>query len=239
MAQNCRARNCLSGIVGAPSHHALGDSLCLSRRYYLSMFHHNLYNRGQMFSLCFGDLTFKYKEVFHLLYRYWQKHWEFWNLPNLLQSYEWREVEKFTNCTFLMGMFHLLMIYMNLLYMRIAEGGLNDALIQSYVVAEVLIDSALRGKHYTIRNNAVENLLWSCLVYINQEYWEWFQRGDIIFKTSTSRLFHDWQRCTHTEESLDFEKCYNSYLEFAIWCKEPKHFTTFLDQFSWNSWKFV
>lgn len=61
---------------------------------------------------------------------------------------KWKEPEKFQNCIVMMGIFHLLMVYMGILNKRFGDGGLRDALIQSSIVAEGSIDSALRGKSY-------------------------------------------------------------------------------------------
>ena len=47
-----------------------------------------------------------------------------------------------------MGIFHLLMVYMAILYKRSSDAGLRDALIQSGIVAQDSVDSALRGKQY-------------------------------------------------------------------------------------------
>jgi hypothetical protein len=48
----------------------------------------------------------------------------------------------------MMGMFHMIMTYMHILQKRFAAAGLRDALIQSAVIAEGSVDSALRGKSY-------------------------------------------------------------------------------------------
>lgn len=61
---------------------------------------------------------------------------------------KWKEPEKFRKCVLMMGMFHMIMTYMHILSKRFADGGLKDALIQSTVIAEGSVDSALRGKSY-------------------------------------------------------------------------------------------
>ena len=48
----------------------------------------------------------------------------------------------------MMGMLYLIMIYMAILKKRFFGAGLKDALIQSGVIAEGSVDSALRGKSY-------------------------------------------------------------------------------------------
>ena len=48
----------------------------------------------------------------------------------------------------MMGMFHMLMMFMHILSKRFSAVGLRDVLIQSGVVAEGSVDKALSGKMY-------------------------------------------------------------------------------------------
>ena len=59
-----------------------------------------------------------------------------------------REPEKFKCCVLMMGIFHLLMVYMSILNKRFGDPGLRDALVQSSIIAEGLVDAALCGKSY-------------------------------------------------------------------------------------------
>lgn len=61
---------------------------------------------------------------------------------------KWREPEKFKNCVLMMGIFHLLMVYMSILNKRFGDAGLRDALVQSSIIAEGSVESALCGKGY-------------------------------------------------------------------------------------------
>ena len=61
---------------------------------------------------------------------------------------KWKEPDKFKNCVLMMGMFYWLMMFMSVLHKRFADAGLRDTLIQSSIVAEESVDSALRGKQY-------------------------------------------------------------------------------------------
>ena len=54
--------------------------------------------------------------------------------------------QKFNVCVLLMGMFHMLMMFMHTLSKRFLAAGLRDVLIQSGVIAEVSVDKALSGK---------------------------------------------------------------------------------------------
>ena len=76
---------------------------------------------------------------------------------------KWKEAEKFQNCVLMLGIFHLLMMYMGILNKRFSDAGLKDALIQSSIIAAGSIDSALRGKCYNrgvrLYKTAYESLL--------------------------------------------------------------------------------
>ena len=61
---------------------------------------------------------------------------------------KWKEAEKFQNCLLMLGIFHLLMMYMGISNKRFSDAGLKEALIQSSIIAEGSINSALRGKCY-------------------------------------------------------------------------------------------
>ena len=61
---------------------------------------------------------------------------------------KWREKEKFKNCVVIMGLLHMLMMYMHILKKRFSEAGLRDVLIQSNVIVEGSVDKALSGKMY-------------------------------------------------------------------------------------------
>ena len=61
---------------------------------------------------------------------------------------KWKEPFKFRCCVLMMGVLHLLMVYMSILNKRFSDAGLKDALIHSSIVAEGSVDAALRGKSY-------------------------------------------------------------------------------------------
>ena len=61
---------------------------------------------------------------------------------------KWKEKDKFNKYIVMMGLFHILMMYMHILAKRFADAGLRDVLIQSNVIAEGSIDKALSGKMY-------------------------------------------------------------------------------------------
>ena len=48
----------------------------------------------------------------------------------------------------MMGIFHTIMMFMQISFKRFGDAGMKDALIQSSVITEGSIESALRGKCY-------------------------------------------------------------------------------------------
>ena len=63
----------------------------------------------------------------------------------------------------MLGIFHLLMMYIGILNKRFSDTGLKDALIKSSIIAEGPIDSALRGKCYNRGVRLYETTYESCL----------------------------------------------------------------------------
>ena len=61
---------------------------------------------------------------------------------------KWREPEKFKCCMLMMGIFHLLMVYMSILNKRFGYAGLRDVLLQSFIIAEGSVEAAPCGKSY-------------------------------------------------------------------------------------------
>jgi len=68
---------------------------------------------------------------------------------------KWKEKEKFKNCVVMMGLFHMLMMYMHILQKLFADAGLRYVLIQSNVIAEGSVDKALRGKNVPQRHTSL------------------------------------------------------------------------------------
>ena len=56
---------------------------------------------------------------------------------------KWKEPEKFKNCVLMMGIFHLLMVIMGILYKRFSDAGLRDTVVQSSIVAGGSVGTAL------------------------------------------------------------------------------------------------
>ena len=61
---------------------------------------------------------------------------------------KWRKPEKIKCCVLMMGIFHLLMVYMTILNKQFGDVGLGDALLQSSIIAEGLVEAALFRKSY-------------------------------------------------------------------------------------------
>ena len=62
---------------------------------------------------------------------------------------KWKEPEKFQSCLLMMGIFHTIMMFVQILFKHFGNAGMKDALIQSSVITEESIESASRGKCYS------------------------------------------------------------------------------------------
>ena len=78
---------------------------------------------------------------------------------------KWKEAKKFQNCVLMLGIFHLLMMYIGTLNKQFSDAKLKDALIQSSIIAEGSIDSALRGKCYN-RCVRLYKTAYECLLHL-------------------------------------------------------------------------
>ena len=61
---------------------------------------------------------------------------------------KWKEQRKFKDVFVMMGMFHMIMMYMNILSKRFSAAGIRDILVQSNTISEGSVDQALCGKMY-------------------------------------------------------------------------------------------
>ena len=129
---------------------------------------------------------------------------------------KWKEALKFQRCILMMGIFHLHMVFMSILNKRFGYAGLRDALVQSSIVAEGSVDSALHGKSYNrgirlckIYCEALNRLLLKQLEEeAPQMYKEFSSHGD---QTDTMNAAHE---ALKSESS--FEQLFNSYLNLRI-----------------------
>ena len=147
---------------------------------------------------------------------------------------KWREPAKFSNCVLMMGMFHMIMTYMHVLYKRFGSAGLKDALIQSAVVAEGSVEMALRGKCY---NRGVR---------LYKLFYESLQRlviDRLVERIGKNReLFTEMQDVTTFDEKLyeelsqseEFQTVLHHYLDLKIEWKNsdftlPRFWLSFIE----------
>ena len=76
---------------------------------------------------------------------------------------KWKDKEKFNSCVLMMGMLHMLMMFMHILSKRFSDAGIRDVLIQSGVIAEGSVDRALCGKMYN-RGVRVYKLMYEAIM---------------------------------------------------------------------------
>ncbi len=61
---------------------------------------------------------------------------------------KWKMPTQYKDCILMLGMFHMLMMYLGIIRKRFKDAGLRDVLIQSEILAEGSVDKALAGKMY-------------------------------------------------------------------------------------------
>lgn len=74
-----------------------------------------------------------------------------------------KDQEKFNICVLMMVMFYMLMMFMHILSKRFADAGLHYVFMQSGVIAEGTVDSALCGKMYN-RGVRVYKLMYEAIM---------------------------------------------------------------------------
>ena len=131
------------------------------------------------------------------------------------KAYEikWKEAEKFQNCVLMLGIFHLLMMYMGILNKRFSDAGLKDALIQSSIIAAGSIDSALCGKCHSravrLLKTAYESLLRLVLLEVMTDL-------SPEIENHLSTLFKSFEESTQEtiQSALDNDALCNVYHNF-------------------------
>ena len=80
---------------------------------------------------------------------------------------KWRYPEKYKDCIVMLGIFHVIMMYLGITSKKVSDTGLKDLIIQSDVVATGSLDKALSGKMYnrSVRaHKIVYEALYRCLL---------------------------------------------------------------------------
>ena len=120
---------------------------------------------------------------------------------------KWKEKKKFNNVVLMMGMFHMLMMYMHILSKRFSDAGLRDILIQSGTIAEGSVDKALCGKMYN-RGVRVYKMVYEAIVRKVFESMGINEEDNTISFNTTNPVFDEiW-------ESQNLATSYNRFLDF-------------------------
>ena len=128
-----------------------------------------------------------------------------------------------------MGMFHMIMTFMHVLYKRFASAGLKDALIQSAVVAEGSVGMALRGKSYTFYEALMRIALDKLAEKVGKDKINLFVDTQTDPDIVLNNISYDTLR-----ESSTFQTFYNQFLDLKIlWNNScfalPKFWLSFID----------
>ena len=91
---------------------------------------------------------------------------------------KWRDPSKYKSGVLLLGTFHTIMMYINVISKRFKDAGLRDVLVQSGSIAQGSIDCALMGKMY---NPGVRcyKFIYEALYYLLIQQMETYYQNDV------------------------------------------------------------
>lgn len=115
---------------------------------------------------------------------------------------KWKEPHKFKNVFIMLGMFHMLMMFMGILSKRFAAAGVRDILVQSNTISEGSVDQALCGKQYNRGVRCYKLLYESVMRRVLEEIK--MEAGDIIYIDEFENI----------QSNEDFIKKYTEFLDF-------------------------
>ena len=128
---------------------------------------------------------------------------------------KWKGPEKFQSCLLMMGIFHtMIMMFMHILFKRFGDAGMQDALIQSSVIAEGSIESALRGKCYNrgirLYKFFYEALLRQMMCHVIEKV----NHSKVEkLKQELSKYVFTNDLCKNTKYNVQFEKVLNVFID--------------------------
>ena len=135
---------------------------------------------------------------------------------------KWKEQHKLKNVFLMMGMFHLLMMFMHVLSKRFSATGVRDILAQSNTISEGSVDQALCGKMYN-RGVRCYKLMYEAIV----------RRVLEEMKIGTDEIIDDHQSFEEVRSGQSFVKKYTDFINFreALEKGEPlqKFWMSFLE----------
>ena len=99
---------------------------------------------------------------------------------------------QYKDCILMLGMFHMLMMYLGIIGKRFKDAGLRDVLIQSEILAEGSVDKALAGKMYnrSVRScKLVYEALHRLLISKMETSYENYQKKHQIIASCQEEIF--------------------------------------------------
>ena len=126
---------------------------------------------------------------------------------------KWRQPEIFQDVLIMLGIFHLIMMYMGILSKRFKDAGLFDILVQGSVLAEASCESALSGKMYN-RGVRAYKLMYEALLNELIESMECDQSDTVIPIFDADVLNADsFEEFLSTDMFLTFETRFSSMID--------------------------
>ena len=85
---------------------------------------------------------------------------------------KWRYPDKYKDCIVMLGIFHMIMMYLGIIVKKFSDPGLKDLVVQSDVVATGSADKVLSGKMYNCSVRAYK-LVCEALYRCSTDLIEW------------------------------------------------------------------
>ena len=122
---------------------------------------------------------------------------------------QWKDQEKFGSIVLMMGMFHMLMMYMHILSKRFSDAGMSAILIQSGAIAEGSVEKALCGKMYN-RGVRAYKMMYEAIVRKVLEEIGVNDDGDIVDFDMNTTFDDVW------EENESLAAKYNKFVDYRF-----------------------
>ena len=158
---------------------------------------------------------------------------------------KWKSPEKYKDCVLVLGAFHMITSFMSILAKRFEDTGLRDTLVQTGILADGPVNSAISGRMYNrgIRSNKLAYEAFYTLLLENMEsFYEadaWNQSFISEAKEELANSAKNLLKSTYTEhkDSREFQTFYRLFLDYRNHITKnggdlAKFWLTFLDMVS-------
>ena len=148
---------------------------------------------------------------------------------------KWRYPDKYKDCIVMLGIFHMIMMYLGIIGKKFSDASLKDLVVQSDVVATGSADKALSGKMYnrSVRaHKLVYEALYRCLLNrMEDNNPEDSELASTIFdiQDTVNKFSEDITQISHEEfiESDCFEQFNNAVIDYKQYLESTSDLAKF------------